>query len=260
MKLCAALVTTAAILLHPDAGAQALQLRAPPSVAFAPAPGARLPLDAELRDQQGKRAPLGTWFGRVPVVLVPGYYRCTHLCGTVFEGVLQALALSGLRASEYRLLGVSIDPHEDGGAARTRFGAYAALMPGGAADLALLSGDAAALETVQQALGYRAVPDPDDDQIAHAAGFVVAAPDGRIAQFFPGVRFDPAALKAAVTAAREGVVAPSFSDRLALLCAHLDLAAGRHTGAALAAVRAAGLLVACGLFAWMWRRLRGARP
>jgi protein SCO1/2 len=67
-------------------------------------------------------------------------------------------------------------------------------------------------------------------------------------------------LKTAVTAARAGVVPPSFTDRLALLCAHLDLAAGRHTGAALGAVRVAALLVACGLFAWMWRRLRGVRP
>jgi protein SCO1/2 len=260
MKPGAAILAAAAFLAHPHAGAQALQLRAPPAVVFAPAPGARLPLDAVLRDQQGRKAPLGSWFGRVPVLLVPGYYRCSHLCGTVFEGVLQALALSGLRAGEVRLLGVSIDPREDAGAARARFDAYAALLPGGAADLSLLSGDAPALVRLQHSLGYRAVPDADDDQIAHAAGFVVVAPDGRIARFFSGVRFDPVELRSAVTAARAGLVQPSFGERLALLCAHLDLAAGRHNAAAIAAVRVAGLLVAFGLFAWMWRRLRGARP
>ncbi len=245
-----------------NAGAQALALPAAPDVGFAPAAGARLPLDAVLRDQRGAAAPLRAWFGKVPVVLVPGYWRCTSLCGTEFEGVLQALALSGLRAGEYRLLGMSIDPHEDGALARARHDAYAALLPGGAADLALLASDARTLARIGRALGYRSVADADGRQIAHAAGFVVAAPDGRIARFFPGVRFDPAALAAAVRGAHAGAAQaaaapaapPTLGARLALLCAHLDPAAGRHTEGALAAVRVAALATALVLGGWIWRR------
>lgn len=260
-RIAAAWLLACAALLSPlIAGAQALQLPPPPDVAFDPRPGTRLPLDAVLRDEAGRDVRLGARFGRVPVVLVPGYYRCTSLCSTLFEGVLQALALSGLKAGDYVLVGVSIDPREDGAAARERLPRYAALLPGGAADIALLTGAAPQLARIERALGYRAVPDAGGGQIAHAAGFVVATADGRIARFFPGVRFDPAGVRDAVRAARADriVPAPSFGTRLALLCAHFDPTAGRHSGTALMAVRGGALLVFALLGTWIWRRrLRG---
>jgi protein SCO1/2 len=245
----------------PAAGAraQALQLPPPPAVRFAPPPHARLPLDAEVRDDSGAPVPLGRWFGSSPVVLVPGYYRCRNLCGTLFEGVLQALAWSGLPGGSYRLLGVSIDPDEDARAAAARRHAYAGLLPAGAS-LTLLTADAGALARIEGALGYHAVPDRDGGEIAHAAGFVVAAPDGRIARYFPGVRFDPAALGQAVRAA-SGVAKPPSSwlpDRLLLLCSHYDPASGRNTPLAMAAVRAVALMVLAALVAWAWRRRRKA--
>ena len=253
----------AALLLAADAHAQALRLPDPPAVAFAPAPDARLPLDAIVRDDTGQAAPLGHWFGAAPVVLVPGYYRCRNLCGTLFEGVLQALALSGMNGADYRLLGVSIDPHEDAAAAREKRRAYAALLPPGAG-IDLLTGDAASLARIESALGYRAVPDRDGGEIAHAAGFVVAAADGHVVRYFPGVRFDPAALRAAVLAARAGgpapaATTPTLGDRLLLLCSHYDPATGCHSFAAMAAVRAAALLVLALLATWIWRRRRTAR-
>ena len=257
-----AIHTAFALLSCGPAGAQSLALPAQPPARFAPVAGARLPLDAMLRDEHGAALRLGSLFGRGPVVLVPGYYTCPNLCSTVFEGVLQALALSGLPAGSYRLAGVSVDPRDGAAAALARRGAYAALLPGGAADLRMLTGDAPALARREAALGYRAPRDPSSGELAHAAGFVVADGAGRIAGFFPGVRFDPAALRKSVLAAGAGVgvnVQPpaSFGERLLLLCAHYDPALGRHTGAALAAVRAAALLVALGLAGWLWRRRGG---
>lgn len=259
MKAYATMLVACALLLPCHARAQALALPPPPAVAFDPQPGARLPLDAVLRDEQGRPVQLGARFGSVPVVLVPGYYRCTNLCGTLFEGVLQALALSGLKAGDYVLVGVSIDPREDGAAARARLPAYAALLPGGATDIALLTGDAPALARIERALGYRALPDADGSQIAHAAGFVVADADGRVNRFFSGVRFDPAQVRSAVLAARDGA-APSLFRQVVMLCAHLAPLDGRHSAAALDAVRAGAVLVALLLGGWMWRRSRRGGP
>lgn len=237
------------------AAAQPLHLPAPPAARFAPVIGTRLPFEAVLRDEQGAALRLGSLFGRAPVVLVPGYYTCPNLCSTVFEGVLQALALSGLPAGSYRLAGISVDPRDGAAAARARHGAYASLLPGGAGDLRLLTADAATLARVEAALGYRATPDPAGGELAHAAGFVVAGADGRIARFFPGVRFEPAALRAAVLAAGAGQAQPfAAGERLLLLCAHYDPAVGVHGAAALAAVRAGALLAAFGLGGWIWRR------
>lgn len=258
--LVAMLVLCAALPGAVPASAQALQLPAPPPATFTPKPGAHLPLDAVLRDQTGAALPLGRQFGRVPVVLVPVYYTCRNLCTTLFEGVLQALALSGLSAGDYRLVGVSVDPHDGPQRAAEKERAYAGLLPGGAADLAMLTGDAPALARVEAALGYRAVPDPRSPELAHAAGFVVADADGRVTRYFSGVRFDPAQVAAAVRGAGGGQVdAGSFADRIVLLCAHFAPSSGVHSAAAMGAVRAVALLVLALLAGWIGlRRMRGA--
>jgi protein SCO1/2 len=261
MKLVIALVAAALLLAQAPAGAQALALPPQPAARFDPVPGVRLPLDAVLRDDTGHVVRLGALSGARPLVLVPGYYTCPNLCSTLFEGVLQALALSGLAAGEYRLAGLSVDPHDGAATAAARKRAYAALLPGGVADLVLLTGDAATLARVQAALGYRAVPAAASGELAHAAGFVVVDGQGRIARYFPGVRFDPAALRDAVRAAAHPGTAetqPSFGQQLLLLCAHYAPTSGRHTQAALTAVRAGVLALPLLLAGWLWLR-RGGR-
>jgi protein SCO1/2 len=248
-----AIVLAAMLLAGGPAVAQALALPPPPAAQFDPVPGARLPLDAVLRDDTGRQVRLAALFDR-PVVLVPGYFTCPNLCSTLFEGVLQALALSGLAKGDYRLVGLSIDPRDGATTAAARKRAYAALLPGGAADITLLTGDAATLARLEAALGYRAVPDAAGGQLAHAAGFVVLDADGRIARAFSGVRFDPAALRAAIR-----TPTPSFGQRVLLLCAHYAPTSGRHTDAAMAAVRGGVLLLPLLLLGWLWRR-RGGRP
>jgi protein SCO1/2 len=75
------------------------------------------------------------------------------------------------------------------------------------------------------------------------------------------VRFDPAGLRAAVLAARDGSAGstPALADRLLLLCAHYDPVTGRHTVAAMTAVRAVALAVLAALAAWAWRRRAGTK-
>jgi protein SCO1/2 len=234
-----------------------LALPAPPPAAFAPPPGAHLPLDAAFVDDTARPMRLGALFGHAPVVLVPGYYTCRNLCSTLFEGVLQALALSGLDAGDYVLAGVSIDPGDAPARAAAKKQAYAAILPGGAAGLHLLSGGPAAGAAFARAVGYRYSRDASGE-LAHAAGFVVATPDGRVARYFPGVRFDPAELRAAVEGARAGHAVGGIGERLLMLCAHFDPASGRHSSAAISAVRIAGALVALALAGWLWRlRRRG---
>lgn len=248
-----AVVLALALLAAGPAGAQALALPPPPAARFEPVPGTRLPLDAVLRDDAGRQVRLAALVDR-PVVLVPGYYTCPNLCSTLFEGVLQALALSGLAKGDYRLVGLSVDPRDGAATAAARKRAYAALLPGGADDLTLLTGDAATLARLEAALGYRAVPDPATGQLAHAAGFVVLDADGRIASAFSGVRFDPAALRAAIR-----TPTPSFGRQVLLLCAHYAPKSGRHTDAAMAAVRGGVLLLPLLVAGWLWRRRGGTR-
>lgn len=208
-----------------------------PDVAFQPHAGAPVPGDAQFRE-----AKLGDYYGRAPLVLVLGYIGCVNLCGTTLNGVAEALGETGLVPErDYRALFVSIDPRDEHAPAERRPGWH------------FLTG-AAAAASVAQAIGFRYRFEENTGQFAHPAGFVVLTPQGRIARYFEGVRFDAKALRAALEEASSGKSSDAL-DRLLLVCFH-DPLSGRNTPAVMAGVRiAAGLLLAAfGLLAW--RRLR----
>lgn len=80
-------------------------------LALDPHPGARLPLDAELADEAGRRVRLGGFFGAKPVVIVLQYLRCKWICGLALGNLADAGAKLPLRAGrDYTVLAISIDP------------------------------------------------------------------------------------------------------------------------------------------------------
>jgi protein SCO1/2 len=82
---------------------------------------------------------------------------------------------------------------------------------------------------------------------------VVVTPDGRIARYFPGLRFDAQALREAIVQANEGRVGTA-SERLALLCGHYDPISGRYSLAVMTWLRLLGIGGASLLALWIWRR------
>jgi protein SCO1/2 len=235
-----------------------------PRVEAAPAPapaqgfeqrlGATLPLELRLNDESGSPLRLGELFGRVPVVMVPGYFRCRNLCSTVLDGVLEALAGTGLERTTYRVIAVSIDPREGPSDAAHRRATAGSRASGGA--VRFLTGGAQATARLAAALGLPYRYDAEHDEYIHPAGFVVATPAGAVARYFPGVRFAPRELRLALVEASAGR-AGSLADRLVLLCSHYDPRAGRYTFAVMASVRAGCLGGAVGLGLWLWRRRTG---
>lgn len=265
---CAAFALAAA----GTAAAAPLALPAPPAAVLAPHLGEQLPLQQVVRASNGQESPLGRYFdGSRPVVLVPGYYTCTQLCGLVMHGVLESLARSGLPASQWRVVGFSIDPADTPAQAKLREAAdrdFARFLDESDrgmrmrmlnAQLDLLTADPPTVEALVRAVGYSASAAPDGQGIDHAAGFAIATPDGRIARYFQGIRFDPGELRLALVEASGGQVG-TLGDRLVLLCSHYDPATGRYTTAVMGLLRVLGAAGVVAGGAWILRRRHGRDP
>lgn len=198
-------------------------------ISFDPHPGAQVPA-------------LDAYYGGPPIVLVLGYLGCVNLCGTTLTGVAQALNDTKLTPErDYRALFVSIDPRDEGAPPEHRPGWH------------FVTGAASAAK-VARAVGFRYRYEEESGQFAHPAGFVVLTPDGRVARYFEGVRFNDVEVRNAILEAKQGQVQSPW-ERLVLVCFH-DPLLGRNTPAVMMGIRIAMvlLILAAGFFAW--RRLR----
>jgi protein SCO1/2 len=231
--------------------------------------GATLPLDAPFIAADARAVRLRDLLAtppRRPAILVLGYARCPRLCGLLTQGVLEALQATGRPAGATRLVFVSIDPQETpaDAAVRQRIErAYARfLAPDGPwPALDVLVGPRTSVDALARAVGmtYVATPDDGDARFAHPAAALVVTPDGRVSRYLMGVRFDAGEMRLALDEAGDDRVG-AWSDRLALLCAHLDPRAGRWNGAVILSVRLVAVATLAALAALAWRlRARGHR-
>ena len=90
--VCAVFVTL--LMLSIPAAAQYVE--APPpgfeGATVVEKPGARVPLDLQFNDEEGRPVRLKDFFKDRPVVLVMAYMRCPQLCSLVLNSVIEALA------------------------------------------------------------------------------------------------------------------------------------------------------------------------
>ena len=221
-------------------------------LAFHPHPGAQLPLAVPLTDESGAPVELAQFFTGAPVVLVLEYLRCKSLCGLTLEDIVTDLdGLSVEPGRDFQLVAISIDPR-DGPAqlAAAKANYLAHDRHAGAADaFHFLGGSESAVRSIADSVGFPYRRDPELDQYIHPAGFVVAAPDGRISRYLLGVGTSAAELRAALDDARQGR-SMSPLTRLLLLCHGEGTVLGRYTVPVLAAFTAANLGAVAALVAW----------
>jgi len=202
--------------------------------------GAQLPLNLSFREG-GSTVRLDRYFGRAPVVLELGYLGCINLCSATIVGASEALSRTGLEpGKDYTALFVSIDPRDETARPERREGWHVLT---GAASAAVLA----------QRVGFRYAHDPESGEFAHPAGFLVVTPEGRVAQYFGGVRFDAQALRDALLAAEAGTPRSAL-ERVLLVCFH-DPVSGRYNEEVLRALQVAGVAFLAALGFLAWRRL-----
>lgn len=255
-----ALLVALLIALMPPAAAVAdvrstLQPAALAQLGFQQHPGAKLPLDAVLRDESGATVQLRDYFGHAPVILVLEYLHCPNLCGLVMGNLLDALGRVPLRPGrDYEVVAVSIDPREGPADARADKASYIA-RDGRAATWHFLTGGGGVVKRIADTVGFPYRFDASNNQFAHPAGVVLAGADGKIARYILGLGYRPLDLRLGIADAAAGAVAAPAA-RLLLLCYCYDPETGRYSVAVGNLLRAGGLLTVLAVGVPIATRLR----
>lgn len=215
----------------------------------------QLPLGLRFRDETGQPVQLRHYFTDQPVILTLGYYECPMLCPLVLQGLVRSLrALTLTAGKEFTVLSVSIDPEERPALAAATKHTYLRRYQRPEAEQGwhFLTGDAAAIHTLAQAVGFHYAYDADQDQYQHASGIMVLTPQGKLARYFYGVEYAPRDLRFALIEAAAYRIG-SAVDQVLLWCYHYDPATGQYSLLIMNLIRLAGLLTVGGLGIFMAR-------
>ena len=226
---------------------------------------AQVPLSLVFRDESGRSVPLGSYFGRKPVVLSLVYYECPMLCTLALNGQLRIYrALDFNVGDQFEVVTVSINPRETPALAASKKASYLSRYRRKGADLGwhFLTGDESAIRALASAVGFRYEYDPVSRQYAHTTGLMVLTPEGRIAAYQYGVEYSAADLRLAVIGASDGKVGTPV-EQVLLYCFHYDPATGKYSLAILKVLRAGAIATFAALFTFMIvasRRRRAKMP
>lgn len=245
--------------------------------------GGRVPLDAVFRTQDGTLVTLGDVVRNdLPVILTFNYSDCPMLCSLQLNGLTAALPKVGepgpslARASspasggaapgspqesrdmvfrvgtQFRIVTIALEPNETLAKARAMRERYLARLPEGqraaARDgwtflVAATPGDAAAIQRVADAVGFRYTYIKDRAEWAHPAALILLSASGVVTRYLHGIEFDPQVMRESIYKA--GIAEPAAAVGFMIRCYHYDPGANSHARAGVMALRigAAGFVV-----------------
>lgn len=228
---------------------------------FTPKLGDRVPRDLSFRDEEGRSVRLGDYGQTRPLILVLAYYRCPMLCTLVLNDLVKGLrGVPFTAGDEFEVVVVSFDARETPELAKAKKQSYVEEYgrPGGEKGWHFLTGEQQEIDSLMEAVGFRAIWDERQQQFAHARGILVMTGGWMITRYFLEGSYPPRDLRMSLVEASQGQVG-SPMDRILLMCFNYDPVEGKYSVRVLNAVRIGGLLTLgmVGLF-WLvsWRRSR----
>jgi protein SCO1/2 len=214
------------------------------------------------------RAPLA---GDLPVILTFNYSDCPMLCSVQLNGLTAALPKVGEPGpslspgspgeardmvfrvgTQFRIVTIDLEPNETPAKARAMRERYLARLPEGqraaARDgwtflVAATPGDAAAIQRVADAVGFRYTYIKDRAEWAHPAALILLSASGVVTRYLHGIEFDPQVMRESIYKA--GIAEPAAAVGFMIRCYHYDPGANSHARAGVMALRigAAGFVV-----------------
>lgn len=219
--------------------------------------GRQLPLDLEFRDHEDQTHRLGDYFGSVPVIITPVYYRCPMLCTLITEGLVKALKLVKLEPGrDFRIVTFTINPDETAEDARGKRQRTLEKYdrPGAKEGWTFLTGSEESIHALTNEIGFKYYRDDSTGEFAHAAGIVIATPEGRLSHYFYGIDYSPKDLRFGLIEASGNAIGSAI-DQLLLLCYHYDPVTGKYGIVINNSLRAAGIATVVLLFGAIFHML-----
>ena len=213
--------------------------------------GERIPLQLSLRNEEGKTIQLAQLFRkkngkRIPILLIPSYFSCQHLCSYTFQGIRKAADAATrngfIPGRNYRIVSVSIKPTEKTKTAletgkKIRDGFQQAKIP--KEGWVFLTGEEQEIQKLTQAVGF--LYKPDGKEFSHLAASVLLSPDGKITRYLYGISFTERALRLSLVEATNGTIG-GISEKILLYCFRYDSVKGKYTVFAWSFVRIGAIL------------------
>lgn len=190
----------------------------------------QIPMDLVFHDETGKTVRLGDYFGKKPVILSLVYFRCPRLCPMVENGLVEGLReLPFDVGKQFNVLTVSFDPTDRPFEAYAKRAVYLGMYnrKGAGAGWHFLTGDQASITALTKAVGFRYNYDPKTQMFSHATGIMVLTPQGKVSQYFYGIRYPAGQLRLALVQASHGKIG-SPVDAVLLFCCRYDPATGKY--------------------------------
>ena len=191
--------------------------------------GEKVDLSLKFQNARGEEVELGSFFKENrPVILVPGYFTCPHLCGLIFNGIVElANRLEFKLGEEYQIVTFSFDHTDTPENAAGKKAEFTKMLksPGAPDSWEFLVGKEDSISPLMGQLGYRYLKDGKD--FAHSAAVYIMTPDGTISQYFANIKFKPFDLKLALVEASKGNVG-NFIDQALLFCFRFDHTKGKY--------------------------------
>ena len=191
----------------------------------------QIPLDLVFKDETGQAVPLRTYFGDKPVLLSLVYFTCPAMCPMSMSETTMSLSRLPLKpGTDYNVLIVSFDPRDTPEIATQQKLKYAKEFhqEGFGEGFHFLTGSQDAISKLTDAVGWKYVWDEPTKQFAHAAGIMVATPEGKMSRYFYGIAYAAQDLRMGlVEASQRKIAAPA--DYILLFCFHWDEQQGKYT-------------------------------
>jgi len=224
--------------------------------------GDQLPLDTEVKDENGKLVKIGDYYqsGR-PAVVAFVYYECPMLCNEVLNGLTGSLKGISLNAGkDFDVIAISFDPRENDkpDLAKNKKSSYMERYgrPGTESGWHFLTATQDSIAKLTGAAGFKYEWDEKTQQFAHVGGLMITTPDGKLSRYFYGIDYAPRDLKFGLMESADAKIGDP-AERLLLYCYHYDPASGKYGLAILRVLRGASILMLAAIGAMLfifWRR------